>query len=233
MKTTVEIFKDIVTTLNAIVYVDKITSLGSDAYRIDTKCTWWLTKLSEISISGNIYTVTDFVFNTSITVKPIGHSIAPNATQITVPNPIFLHGTIKMAQNEVDAVNDKDTIYPMVYLKEIIRDIKNTDDESMIDRDSEVRLFLLMQVDDDWLTEDHYIYAIKPLSNMVKKIINNIKRNYLFTDEIIYNEINLLNISLDGEQNQSLFDMDLSGIELRISAQIRKDLSCTNKCSCV
>ena len=48
-----------------------------------------------------------------------------------------------------------------------------------------------------------------------------------------YDCLPLINVSENGTQVKSIFDCNLSGIELRLFAEIREDLSCDNKCKCI
>ena len=53
-----------------------------------------------------------------------------------------------------------------------------------------------------------------------------LKENKYFTDEFISDTRNLLNLSRDGSQENSIFDTDLTAIEFRLFAEIRKNLNC-------
>lgn len=231
---TVNIIKEIVSTLTAVYEImAPVVVVSPGVYKLNTDCTWWLNNQCQITIDGNEYTIIEFVLNEYITVESIGVAVEPTVSSFDIPAPTYLHGTLKMAANEVDAVNDKDTIYPMIYLHEVLRDVKNTDDESMIDRETELRLFFIGTVETEWITEDHYTNLIDPIGNLISLFLYKLKWNKLFADDLTYNLIPLVNISIDGEQNESLFDCNLSGIEMKLSAQIREDLSCEQKCDCI
>ena len=232
-KQTVDIIGDLVSQLGVVFSILTATVVGSE-FLLTTKCTWWLSIGDKVTIAGKIYQITDFVINVSITVKPLdggGLPIAPST--FTIPPPEYIHGTIKMAQNEVDAINDKQKLVPFVYLFEALRDRKNTDDESMIDRNTDLRIFFLNSANTkDWLTDDHYLNVFDPMQQMVDLFIKIIKGNKFFTYEINYDCVPLPNLSEEGQQENSIFDCNLSGIELKLFANIRKDLSCVNQCKC-
>ena len=232
-KQTVDIIGEIVSLLTVDFSILTSTAVGSN-FLLTTECTWWLSIKDKITIAGKLYEVIAFDINVSITVKPLdggGLPIAPSTFPLTVPN--YIHGTLKMAQNEVDAVNDKQQLVPFVYLFEVIRDRKNTDSESMIDRETELRIFFLNSSNfKDWLTDEHYLYVIDPMQQMVDLFIKKIENNKRFAENLDYDCLPLINLSQEGQQESSIFDCNLSGIELRLFADIREDLSCENKCKC-
>ena len=227
---TVDIIENLVASLEATFVISNASPDGSN-YKLESKCTWWLSIGCDVEIDGLNYTVVSFVINEYIIVS--GPSI-PVVESFVIPVPMYLHGTLKDARKEVSAEEDKELIYPLVYLHEVLRDRKNTDEESMIDREVDLRIFFINSADSsNWLTDDHYENVIEPMQQMITLFMFKIKWSKLFTDEMEYNCLPLVDISIDGEQEESLFDCNLSGIELRLFAQIREDLSCENKCNCI
>jgi len=232
-KQTVDIIGDFVNDLSSeFIFTSVIDNLDG-SYTLVSDCTWWLSINQTHSIDGNDYFIKSFIINESITVIPEGHVIAPSPSSFTIPPPTYIHGTLKMAGTEVDAQTDKTILCPFTYLFEIITDRKNTDEESMIDREVDLRIFFLNSVDSaSWLTDDHYKYFVDPMQQMVDLLIKNIKNSKLFTDLIRHECTPLINVSEEGTQEKAVFDCNLSGIELKIFAEIREDLSCVNKCKC-
>jgi len=229
---TVEIFKELVSCLTPELIVTNVTPNGS-AFTLDTKCTWWLSLEHRLEYLGNKYIVTSFVQNESITVRQDGHANTPIPGTQILPPPTFVHGTLKMANNDVDAQPDRTILCPFVYLFEVLRDQENTDEESMIERETDVRLFFLHSVNSkEWTTDDQYKYFVNPMRQMVDLFIKKIKNSPRFTYDMNYTTTNLLNVSEDGTQTKGIFDCNLSGIEIRLFAEIRENLSCENKCSC-
>ena len=230
---TVDIIDTLVQALGVTFNIKTSAVIGSN-FILTTDCTWWLSILDKVTIGGFEYEIVDFTINVSITIKPLnggGLPIAPST--FSIPPPTYIHGTLKMTQNEIDAINNKESLVPFVWLFEVIRDRKNTDSESMIDRTTELRIFFITSADSsNWLTDDHYLNVINPLQQMVDLFIKNIENNKLFAYELDFDCIPLLNLSQEGTQENSLFDCNLSGIELRLFADIREDLSCENKCKC-
>ena len=161
---TVDIIGDIVSSLTADVVLTDVVNNGDGTFTISSDCTWWIRPEETYSIGGNDYIITDFLINQWIKVKPVGHAVVPVPTTIALAAPTYIHGTLKMAGSEVDANLDKTKLCPFVYLFEIITDRKNEDEESMIDREVELRLFFLNSVNTgDWLTEDHKKFFVQPM----------------------------------------------------------------------
>ncbi len=230
---TVDIIGDFVNDLDAEFVISSVIDNLDGSYTLGTDCTWWVSIKQTYSINGRKYLIKSFTINENIVVVPVGHSIAPIVTSFTIKAPTYIHGTLKMAGNEVDAETDKTILCPFTYLFEIITDRKDTDEESTIDREVDLRIFWLNSANfSDWLTNDHYTNVIDPMQQMVDLFIKNIKESKLFTDNIRHECTPLINVSEQGQQENAVFDCNLSGIELKIFAEIREDLSCVNKCKC-
>jgi hypothetical protein len=232
-KQTVDIIGSFIPLLNETININNVIDNGGGSYTLEVDCTWWLSIAQTYSIGGNDYKVTSFVINESITIQSVGIAVLPVVTSFDISAPEYIHGTLKMAQNEVDGQTDKTILCPFTYLFEAVTDRKNTDEESAIDREVDLRIFWLNSANTkDWLTNDHYTNVIDPMQQMVDLFIDKIKDSKLFTDEMRYDCLPLINVSENGLQVKSIFDCNLSGIELRLFAEIREDLSCTNNNKC-
>lgn len=219
---TVDIFKAIVATLTANCIIDSVVSNGDGTFTISTSNTHWISELEVYDIGGFDYKIEEITQNVSLKIRPINGGSIPNVSGFVIPAPLFFNGTLKMAQNEVDNFKDKMELVPFVYLYEVIRDRKNTDEESTIERECDLRFFFINSSSfKDMLTEDIYEKVIYPLHPLVELFIAKIKNSPLFTDVLNYDEINLLNFSEEGNQNKSIFDINLSAIELRLQSEIR------------
>ena len=199
---------------------------------LSTGCTYWITELDIIPIDGKYYKVVGLIRNSGISLSPINSDDEIEVTEFKLEAPTFKHGTLKMTKNEIDAKMDKEEITPLVWLQEPIRERRLNDAESVIDRNTELRIYILGSADTkNWLTEDHYNYILKPLETMVKLLVGKIENSRFFTEEFDYETTNLVNVSINGNQDNSIFDMNLSGIEFKLFAEIRKDLNCnSNNC---
>jgi len=226
---TVDIIGSFIPLLNKTIHINSVVDNSGGSYTLDVNCTWWLSIAQIYEIGGNKYKVTSFVINESITIQALGVTVLPTVTSFDISAPEYIHGTLKMAQNEVDAETDKTILCPFTYLFEAVTDRKNTDEESAIDIEVDLRIFWLNSANTkDWLTDDHYTNVIDPMQQMVDLFIEEIKNSKLFTNEMRFDCLPLINVSENGVQVKSIFDCNLSGIELRLFAEIREDLSCVN-----
>ena len=219
---TVDIFKQIAANLTANVVIDNAIDNLDGTFTLETTNTQWVSEFEIYSIGGFDYKIESLVQNESLTISPISNGVLPTATGFVIPAPTFINGTLKMAKNEVDAIKNKMDLVPFIYLYEVIRDRKNTDDESTVERECDLRFFFINSSSfQNMLTEDVYEKVIYPLHPLVELFITKIKASPLFTDVLNYDEINLINFSEEGNQINSVFDLNLSAIELRLQAEIR------------
>ena len=226
-KATVNIIKDVVNTVTATVVISNAVNNLDGTFTIYSTNTYWLSKGDTITIGSDDYFVNSFTQNVSFIITPVGSGVLPVATSFALRNPTYIHGTVKMAQNEVDANINKMDLVPFIYLYEVLRDRKSTDEASAIDRETTLRIFFLNSSSfKDMLTEDVYEEILDPLQTMVDEFINKVKNSKYFTDNMDYEIINLVNFSEEGNQKKSIFDCNLSGIELKLFSGIRKDLNC-------
>jgi hypothetical protein len=219
---TVDIFKQIAANLTANVVIDDAIDNLDGTFTLETTNTQWVSEFEIYSIGGFDYKIDSLIQNISLTISPVSNGTLPTAPGFVIPAPTFINGTLKMAQNEVTAIKNKMNLVPFIYLYEVIRDRKNTDDESTVERECDLRFFFINSSSfKDMLTEDVYEKVIYPLHPLVELFIAKIKASPLFTDILNYDEINLINFSEEGNQNKSIFDLNLSAIELRLQAEIR------------
>lgn len=219
---TVDIFKQIAANLTANVVIDNAVDNLNGTFTLETTNTQWISELEIYSIGGFDYKIESLIQNVSLTISPVSNGALPTATGFVIPAPTFINGTLKMAKNEVDAIKNKMDLVPFIYLFEVIRDRKNTDDESTVERECDLRFFFINSSSfQNMLTEDVYEKVIYPLHPLVELFITKIKASPLFTDVLNYDEINLINFSEEGNQINSVFDLNLSAIELRLQAEIR------------
>jgi hypothetical protein len=166
------------------------------------------------SINGNIITV-------SGGSVPVG--------EMTYPVTYFFNGTPIMVGNELDRVLDASQKTPMAYLYEPLTDDFN-DEESMIERDSRIRLFFLDQSNFmDWDTEQHYSGAVQPMYELAQAFVAYLRTNGGVGELGDYSITYIPNFSIVRNQNgttKKIFNDDLSGVELSISIPFLKSYVC-------
>lgn len=132
---TVDIFKQIAANLTANVVIDDAIDNLDGTFTLETTNTQWVSEFEIYSIGGFDYKIDSLIQNISLTISPVSNGTLPTAPGFVIPAPTFINGTLKMAQNEVTAIKNKMNLVPFIYLYEVIRDRKNTDDESTVERE--------------------------------------------------------------------------------------------------
>lgn len=149
--------------------------------------------------------------------------------------PFYFHGTPMATGNEMSRILSGSDKLPMIYLLEIITDVKDKDPESSIDRLTDVRLFFLDEANfGDWDTDQHYSEAIIPMMNyadlFVDYLIESSNVGVINDYELTYHAKFGLNYKTNSGHIQNLFPEKLSGVQLRIKMPILKSLSCVDNC---
>ena len=139
---------DIIETLiNEMTFESAITAMVDNTdgtFTIDV-CETFHTQpvCSSIVIGVKSYKVTQVVNNTSITFTA---SVAPVGTTFSIEGPKYLHGTRIAINNEIDKRSSANVkTFPLVFVWEIIREIFELSDMSIIERHSDLSIFFLAQ----------------------------------------------------------------------------------------
>jgi hypothetical protein len=118
----------------------------------------------------------------------------------------------------------------MIWLHEITRERFNTDLLNLVDRTSECDIYFLDDADtESWLTENHDKYAIKPMRNLMAAFLDVLREQPGVDPDFVYEAFDHANFGeyfKNKGHKDKIFDDPLSGVQLRISIQFYKDLSC-------
>ena len=120
---TVDLVESFVNSLSRTVTVlSQITSEGIITAIVDDS--YWLTVGDVQEIDGKKFTIVSIEGFSAIQFEPEieGDTIDVDTFEISAPT--FYHGTLKMTKNEVNKSMSKETITPMVYLREPITERK-------------------------------------------------------------------------------------------------------------
>ena len=227
---TKDIIAGLVANLNKVITIISTVDNTDGTITMEVDCTYWMMQDCKYMIGANVYRVIN-IANTTVSLKPLVDITPIIVENFVLPPPKYYNGTYKMVKNEINGDYDKSSILPFVWLFEIIEDGFVNDDESMIDRTSDIRIYFTASANyENWLYNDHYDYVIYPMKTMVDAFLDLIRASRFFTDVFDYRTTNLVNLSVQGTQEESIFDLNLTGIELRITSDIRKDLNCNEKC---
>jgi hypothetical protein len=188
-----------------------------------------------ITIDGIDYIIVSFVINDHIVVtsSPYATGIAPEPAvdSFDIPAPNYLHGTIKQTSNEITEVMDKTTVYPLIYLNELIIEDFDYDELHPLERTSPLRIFFL-ETHNGELTEDTKTLVLDPVNNLVDEFIK-ILRKTPYINKGAFTPGKRTNLSLFGVYQFSkgnvsnYFNDKLTGVELAINLPLSKGL-CNN-----
>jgi len=236
IKETVDIVEELISQLNIVVKFKSIVDNGDSTYTIETCNTGYLFPCYDFQIDGIDYTVLneegkEFVFNEKFTIKG---DVVPTATETTLDSLKYYHGTVIATKEELARKELSSDKFPMAFLLEVLEDDFNNIDDSRVDRNSQLRLFFLSETDEDnWTTNEHYEFSIKPMRNLVYKFIAHLNESNLIGKINSYKAINHAKfgvyLSSKGGHTKRIFNDKLSGVELAIDLPILKSRAC---CSC-
>lgn len=163
-----------------------------------------------LSVTGNVLTFSGEIIPTTISLIP----------------PYFAHGTPYAVNVELD----RHIEYPLVYLLEIVREEIPSDLDSRFETIPTLRLFFLDEANfKDWDTDELYSNVVALQRDYCNFVLKNIKKSKVFG---LPTNIEITSFAKFGVyQNEkgvlnSLFNKQLSGVELRIDLPIVKRFSC-------
>ena len=214
---------------DAIGTIDSLIVNGGDSYTFNTCNTGWIRIKSIVSIGGNDFEVTSFVqgesFTATSTSDPAGE------TTFTLPNVNYFHNTRFGQRAEVGEIPDINDRVPMFWLYEVFEETFNNDDELVLDRTSPLRLFFLDNSNfEDWNNDEHYTFIINPMLNLAESFIEFLKNNpriQQFEQHLVTSHKNFGEVSDSGHVASYLGD-EVSGVQVRITLPIDKDLTCND-----
>lgn len=230
---TVDILGDLVGMIDTTVCVSSVTDNLDNTYTITSCDTAYLKPCSKFIHEGVEYTVVenedgDFIPNETFIISgssvPYGDFILPSMK--------YEHGTVRATTAEMDKKMLDTDKFPMVYLLEIIADRHNNLDRDRIDRNSDLRIFLLTNTDEEnWFTSHHYKYAIIPMRNMLYRFIDLLNCNENIGEFDSYTAINHAIFGVytsDVGHTKRVLNEKTSGVELRVNLPIVKGRLCVS-----
>lgn len=238
--TTVDIVRAIVAGLSYEIPVNSIDDLGGGLYQINVCNTYHQSAVKAlIELDGKKYKITEVINNQSIKIQAqFTPASAPGITVFPLAAPKFFHGTAIDVNNEQVRVKDANQKLPMVYLYEEFRETYNDDPGNAIDRIADLTLYLMDQADyKNWITDDHYDNVVGAMKNLAIELINAFRNSVLIgkfdsthTETI---KVNFGVFTVNGNEQQFL-DSYMSGIEMRLSLPIEKQMACDagEVCNC-
>lgn len=218
-----DIIKDVVNSMDLTI---KVTSY---AFNVLLVCRTLHVNYGKIVTDGRglKYKVVDFVNDYSITVQPYGHLVNWDSSILNAPKPLFIHGGAYSVNEEYLSIsNDTRKKTPFIWL---LRGYNETINGRMssIERIADVRLFFMDETNEPkWLNDEHDVYAINPMQNLVNLFIETIEKNPMFLPLENHRVKDRARFGVEIPQKGSerkIIDDDLSGCELNVVLQRLKD----------
>lgn len=232
MRPTVDILEDFFNSLTYSSTVSNIIDNSDGTFTFNTCKTFHARVKSIVTIGGNDYTVTAFNNNVNITVTA---APAPVGVTYTIAHPFYFHDT-PTSHNITLANTDKSAKYPMIWVREVIKDTFDNDISSTIERNSNLRLYFLDNSNlEDWNTDEHYAEITNPMLNLFEEFKIHVN-NYKFFGRPDDFEVTYHNRFGQYEDKKGhvkqFFNDNLSGIEIIFALPIKNTLLCThNNCT--
>jgi hypothetical protein len=185
----------------------------------------WIRPMSVVTIGGTEYTIVSVNYSEkTFRVKSVTQ---PNGSFYTIQKPFYFHGTPEAVNKKLlkEMVAKRKT--PMIYLFEGFKEVFDYDDESAIERKSNlIFCFLDQAIYRDWDTDDFLSKAILPMMQLCKYFVDHLKNNKrvgLIEDgtQGYPTEFNIKN-----EKKETTFSDQFSGAVLEITIPFVKQQDC-------
>lgn len=184
----------------------------------------------DITINSVVYRITAINQSTeTLTIDGVGTIVIGDTFDMYTP--YFFHGTPIATEQEIKSEPNSLNKTPMLWLWENFTE-KFYDDFSSLDRDIDLEIFALTQADfDQWLTDDAYSNAIKPMKRLIDLFIQALKDDSTTyeTDTLTYDSENYSKFGVfirDKGSSKNLFTDKLSGIGIKFKLTLLKTDEC-------
>lgn len=152
------------------------------------------------------------------------------ATTIIIPKPFFFFGTPKQTNILLQEIQSKNKM-PLIYLYQILQEKRIKTPNSSVDTEAIIQLFFLDNSSIEWSTELHYDNVIDRMRSLFYYIEDNIFKSTLFESDLI-DDVTLIDHANFGKfikdegYDGSIFDENMSGVEMRIKLPISNYTQC-------
>jgi len=184
-----------------------------------------------VNIDGTDYEVTSTIGSTIFTVS----ANLLNPSLVIIPKPIWFIGSPLSVNKKIDEIPTQEYKVPMVWLYEVIRERRMQSPDSTLEREADIRLFFLDEADfSTWETStnqtDYYTKVIDGMDRFAEYMKENMYNNAnfgLFTEYQITAFAKFGVYTNDKGVTSSVFNEQLSGVELSMTLPINKILNCS------
>lgn len=227
-----EFIKGIVDNLVFTINIKSAVDNLDGTYSIEVDEFYYLQTGFKISIGGNDYVVNSINY-TTCTAIVTGVALIV-ATSFDLYPIKFFHGTIRETNTELSDYTVARDKTPMVYFYENFSEKFFEDNDNVLERESDLRLFFLTQADfQQWQTNQFYDFAIKPMRRLLELFIESLKLMGRAQEIDSYDTTNHTRFGVfitDKGYEKNYWQDNLSGCELRITLQIAKEMNCPESC---
>ena len=233
-KATTELIGDLIALIDTSYEVTSVVD-NSGSYTLNIPCTKWLRPCKTIDIGGFNFRIESMVANESITVVNVKNSHIPIEGIYNAPTPVYLHGTVRMVNAQINAIGNSVDFTPLIYFIETYTEDYDETPDSSLAYETDISIVFLDDSNfEDWAkAEEHYAGAINPTRALIDEFLKVIRASSKVGELEGFRLINHSNFGVF-QTNQGhvrrLLEAELSGCELRISLPIRVNLTCENKC---
>ena len=222
-KSTVDIVRDLVKLLEFTEPILSCSVLNGEIF-IGVCSTHGIVDLGTIEIGG-VPTKVLRVENGNTFI--ISGNSCPIETEVFIPAPNYFHGTVKATDSEIEQTSDSRKVTTLVYLYEVLQEVKTRNPQATIGRTVDLVMFFLEDdlVDGD-LTEDRYRKYINAMNRLAEDFIDLLESSEIIgsIEEQNYTTIPHAKAGFYDRVGhvKNLFSKNLSGVELRINLPILK-----------
>ena len=223
MRDITDIIEDVVNQMDNTLKITKVG--GNNVYFCDLK--WFRLGKAITGEDSQPYLVDDVNY----TAKKLTLSLpftSPETT-VTFDRPYYFHGTPMTTNNEWQAfTNNEEAKCPFIWLIEPVSEVFNGY-ESVIERESEVRLLFIDNRDSvNWINDDIHENRSTALYGMVDEFIATLERLPNFKRNLQYSVRNLTKLGTENSNGfeRNIISADLTALDVRITLPIYKESLC-------
>lgn len=214
--------------------ISSVIQSGNE-YTLNVTNTFDIKKGQYINVLGFDVYVVEVVTNTSIKVET-GNDLT-TATEWTSLQPYFYYGDPVDMNNEINrGTKDVDTKYPAVIMFEVQRERFYKDASVLYDSEPTVRLFFMDQENYKDSSIDDLYSTVDRMKNLAIEFINQLdltKGVYIQDSEYLITNHSKWGVKVIKDRrtaSETIFDNNLTGVELVIDVPLSKTLQF--KCEC-
>ena len=232
----VDLFKSVIEALTQTISINSVDVSGN-TYKFNVSKTYWArpsilnkSRATKVTIDSVVYDIESVVYNTSISVTTTDD--LSNAESLTIAAPIYINGTYNAVNDTRSKANKTYDNCPFVWLVEPFVADERKDRLSIIQSQPDLTLLFLDNANSrDWTTDDHYSNVIQPMDELVEAFYQKILKTRASFGRI--SNWRVVRHAKFGKQSDfshinSIINENTSGIEVRLTIEILKNLSCNN-----